>query len=110
MEKTRADFPSLVAALQPEAMYAAPSDSGRSEVSRQPIGRVSRDASLAVHDLVDPPRWHPDREASLFRVMPNPSMKSSMRTSPGWIGSIRVACVAVDEFDILGPLVPGRNR
>lgn len=26
--------------------------------------------------------------ASLFCVMPKPSMKSSMKTSPGWIGSI----------------------
>src|SRR5699024_8720103 len=30
----------------------------------------------------------PIETASLFWVMPNPSMKSSMRTSPGWIGSI----------------------
>lgn len=58
--KTGADFPSQVAALQTEAMYTAPSDSGRSEVSRQALGRISRDASLAVDDLVDPPRWHPD--------------------------------------------------
>ena len=39
--------------------------------------------------------------ASLFWVIPNPSMKSSMRISPGWIGSIRFASVVVDELDII---------
>src|SRR5690606_13949748 len=38
--------------------------------------------------------------ASLFCVIPNPSMKSSIRISPGWIGSIRSVSVVVDEFDI----------
>ena len=31
--------------------------------------------------------------ASLFCVIPKPSMKSSMRTSPGWIGAILSAVV-----------------
>src|SRR5690606_26762915 len=39
--------------------------------------------------------------ASLFCVISKPSMKSSIRISPGWIGSIRSASVIVDEFDIL---------
>src|SRR5699024_890407 len=38
--------------------------------------------------------------ASLFCVIPKPSMKSSIRISPGWIGSIRSVSVVVDEFDI----------
>src|SRR5699024_10071188 len=39
--------------------------------------------------------------ASLFCVIPKPSMKSSIRISPGWIGSIRPRSVVVDEFDIV---------
>src|SRR5690606_5217963 len=42
----------------------------------------------------------PTDTASLFCVIPKPSMKSSIRISPGWIGSIRSASVIVDEFDI----------
>src|SRR5699024_681575 len=37
--------------------------------------------------------------ASLFWVIPLPSMKPSIRISPGWIGSIKSASVVVDEFD-----------
>src|SRR5690606_26681648 len=37
--------------------------------------------------------------ASLFCVMPKPSMKSSMRTSPGWIGSI--LSVVVNDLHLL---------
>src|SRR5690606_32927439 len=39
--------------------------------------------------------------ASLFCVIPKPSMKSSIRISPGWMGSIRSGSVVVDEFDII---------
>src|SRR5690606_17071055 len=39
--------------------------------------------------------------ASLFCVIPKPSMNSSIRISPGWIGSIRLLSVVVDEFDIV---------
>src|SRR5699024_9657581 len=39
--------------------------------------------------------------ASLFCVIPKPSMKSSIRISPGWTGSIRSVSVVVDEFDIV---------
>src|SRR5690625_1268929 len=38
--------------------------------------------------------------ASLFCVIPKPSMKSSIRISPGWIGSISSSSVVVDKFDI----------
>src|SRR5699024_10737247 len=38
--------------------------------------------------------------ASLFCVVPRSSMKSSIRISPGWIGSIRTASVVVEELDI----------
>lgn len=44
--------------------------------------------------------------ASLCCMIPKPSMKSSMRTTPGWMGS-RLS-VIVDEFDILSTsIVPG---
>ena len=36
-------------------------------------------------------------------VIPKPLMKSSMRISPGWIGSMRSVSVIVDEFDIFSP-------
>src|SRR5699024_2735410 len=38
--------------------------------------------------------------ASLCCVIPKPSMKSSIRISPGWMGSIRWSSVVFDEFDI----------
>src|SRR5690625_1415640 len=38
--------------------------------------------------------------ASLCCVIPKPSMKSSIRISPGWMGSIRSSSVVFDEFDI----------
>src|SRR5690625_7730874 len=41
----------------------------------------------------------PIETASLFCVMPNPPMKSSMRTSPGWIGSI--LSVVVNDLHLL---------
>src|SRR5699024_1708955 len=41
----------------------------------------------------------PIETASLFCVMPKPSMKSSMRTSPGWIGSI--LSVVVNDLHLL---------
>ncbi len=37
--------------------------------------------------------------ASLFWVIPKPSMKSSMRTSPGWIGAI--LSVVVNDLHLL---------
>jgi hypothetical protein len=43
----------------------------------------------------------PIETASLFCVIPKASMKSSIRISPGWIGSILSASVVVDELDIL---------
>jgi hypothetical protein len=39
--------------------------------------------------------------ASLFCVIPNPSMTFSIMISRGWIGSIRSFSVVVDEFDIV---------
>src|SRR5699024_8975444 len=57
------------------------------EALRETQRGVGCDPPLTVHDLVDPPGRHTDT-GSLFCVMPKPSMKSSMRTSPVWIGSI----------------------
>src|SRR5699024_10996059 len=55
------------------------------EALRETQRGVGCDPPLTVHDLVDPPGRHTDT-GSLFCVMPKPSMKSSMRTSPVWIG------------------------
>src|SRR5690625_5536447 len=41
----------------------------------------------------------PIETASLFCVMPKPSMKSSMSTSPGWIGAI--LSVVVNDLHLL---------
>src|SRR5690625_6583756 len=49
----------------------------------------------------------PIETASLFCVTPKPSMKSSMRTSPGWIGSI--LSVVVNELHLLWPGVGPRE-
>lgn len=38
--------------------------------------------------------------ANLFYVIPRPSMKSSMRISSGWTGSIKSVSAVVDELDI----------
>ena len=55
----------------------------RAEVLSEAQRRISRDTTLSVHDFVDASRGTPIDTATLFYVMPKPSMKSSMSTSPG---------------------------
>lgn len=105
-ESQRYDRPDLLAqstTLQAELVVRLeihPELLGRAEVARQANRRICCDPPLAMHDLVDPTRGTPMDTASLFCVIPNPSMKSFIRISPGWIGSIR-SSVIVDEFDIV---------
>ena len=86
----------LVTALQvdPELRRGA-------EVLRESQRGICGDPPLAVHDLVDSARRHADRHGELVLRDPKPSMKSSMRTSPGWIGSI--LSVVVNDLHLLRP-------
>lgn len=71
----------------------------RPNVLSEPKGRVGRDRALAVDDLVDSSRGTLIATASLCWLMPKTLMKSSMRTSPGWIGSI--LSVVVNDLHLL---------
>jgi len=75
------------------------------EVSGEADRRVYGDTALPCTISLIRRGGTPIDTASLCWVIPKPSMKSSKRISPGWIGSIESRSVVVDEFDMFGTSV-----
>lgn len=89
-----------------------PEPVARAEVPRKAERRVRRDAPLAVHDLVMRRGGTPIATARRFWLRFRGSRKSSIRTSPGWIGAMVLigvtSSVVIDDLDVDGPGVgPG---
>ena len=65
-----------------------PEPFGGAEVACEPEGGIGADATLAVHDLVDASRRHPDGNGEAVLGDAERFRYSSARISPGWIGGM----------------------